>query len=102
MIMVPIIRVRDKYSGEEHIVGFDQHDSLLVGAGGGLQYYNLQNGDGTRDGYEFVVEDDGYKGYVEMVSVDEAVNLWRDAEKKQKENEAALKKMLGKGVVIMS
>jgi hypothetical protein len=100
MIMVPIIRVRDKYSGKEHIVGFDQHDSLVMGAGGGLQYHNLQNGDGTCDGYEFVVEDDDYQGYVEMVSVDEAVKLWQKAEKLQKENEEALEKMLGNVVVI--
>jgi len=101
-MMVPIIRVRDKYSGKEHIVGFDKHDSLIEGADGGLQYYNLQNGDGTPDGYDFVFEEDRFNAYVEMVSVDEAVKLWQKAERLQKENEETLKKMLGENVVIMS
>jgi hypothetical protein len=101
-MMVPIIRVRDICSGKEHIVGFDKHDSLIEGADGGLQYYNLQNGDGTPGGYDFVFEEDGFNTYVEMVSVDEAIKFWRKAEKLQKENEEALKKMLGKDVVVMS
>ena len=100
MIMVPIIRVRDICSGKEHIVGFDQHDSLVMGAGGGLQYHNLQNGDGTCDGYEFVVKDDDYEGYVEMVSVEEAVKIWQKAERLQKENATALRKMFN--CVVMS
>lgn len=47
---IPIIRVRDKHSGEEHILGTQQHDELILGRGG-LSYYNMQNGDGTLDGY---------------------------------------------------
>lgn len=101
-MMVPIIRVRDKHSGQEHIVGFDRHDILIAGASGDLQYYNLQNGDGSHGCYDFVFEDDGYHKCVEMVSVDEAVKLWQKAERLRKQNEEALKKMLGDNVVIMS
>ena len=102
-MMVPIIRVRDIYSGKEHIVGFDKHDSLIEGVDGGLQYYNLQNGDGTPGGYDFVFEEDGEDGfntYVEFVSVDEAVKLWQKAERLQKENATALRKMFN--CVVMS
>ena len=64
------IYVRDKWSGEIHRVGDDQHDQLTIWKDGNLHYYNLQNGDGCstgdtlRDGcgYEFVpnVDDYGY------------------------------------------
>ena len=58
----PVIRVRDKLTGREHVVGSDTHDTLYVGDDGGIHYYNLQNGEGTgRNGdYEFVGVDDEY------------------------------------------
>lgn len=70
---IPIIRVRDKVSGDVHILGTDQHDDLILDKGG-LSYYNLQNGDGTLDGYEFVAkkyEDAPYDIVVEWISVEE-------------------------------
>ena len=70
---IPIIRVRDKVSGDVHILGTDQHDDLILDKGG-LSYYNLQNGDGTLDGYEFVAkkyEDAPYDIVVEWISIEE-------------------------------
>jgi len=101
-MFVPIIRVRDKHSGQEHIVGFDKHDSLIRGDNGSVIYRNLQNGDSSDDGYEFVFEEDEYGAFVEMVNVEEAVEMWQKAERLSKENKEALEKMLGKDVVIMS
>jgi hypothetical protein len=100
--MVPIIRVRDKHTGQEHIVGFDRHDSLIKGDDGSLIYRNMQNGDGSDDGYEFVFDEDEFGAFIEMVNIEEAVEMWRKAERLRKENEAALKKMLGDNVVVMS
>lgn len=62
------IYVRDKWSGEIHRVGDDQHDQLTIWNDGQLHYYNLHNGDGCstgdtrRDGcgYEFVPNVDDY------------------------------------------
>lgn len=56
----PMIWIRDKYLGGEHLYGTDSHDSLMIDKDGGLQYYNLQNGDGTGPGggYEFVDHSD--------------------------------------------
>jgi hypothetical protein len=101
-MMVPIIRVRDKHSGQEHIVGFDRHDSLIKGDNGSLMYRNMQNGDSSGDGYEFIFDEDEFGAFIEMVNVEEAVELWQKAERLRKENEEALKKMLGDNVVIMS
>ncbi len=50
--------IRDKHSGETHLIGSDVHDRLYVDGDGFVQYENLQNGDGTMlepiGGYEFV------------------------------------------------
>lgn len=50
--------IRDKRSGETHLIGSDVHDRLYVGGDGIVRYENLQNGDGTMispgGGYEFV------------------------------------------------
>ena len=45
--------VKDNYSGEIHQLGTNSHDSLEV-VDGQVQYYNMQNGDGTPTGYSFV------------------------------------------------
>jgi hypothetical protein len=63
-MMVPIIRVRDKHSGQEHIVGFDRHDSLIKGDDCSLMYRNMQNGDGSDDGYEFVFDEDEFGAFI--------------------------------------
>lgn len=49
--------VRDKTDGYIHKVGSDVHDSLYVDSSGVVRYYNLQNSDGSSDGYEFVPYD---------------------------------------------
>ena len=73
----PIIRVRDKAAGGEHIVGSNCHDKLVI-SNGALHYLNIQCMGGTEfgDGYEFVgepeYEGDGMFGdelFVEMVSL---------------------------------
>jgi hypothetical protein len=53
---IPLIVVKYKETGHEHIVGTDVHDNMYLSEKGGLQYRNLQNGAGTEfgeDGYEF-------------------------------------------------
>lgn len=47
------LEVFDKLLGESHIVGTSVHDVLEV-LDGKVLYYNLQNGGGTPDEYEFV------------------------------------------------
>lgn len=51
--MILNVWVKDKYSGKVHQVGTDVHDSLQ-GIGNSVEYYNLQSGDGTPYGYEFI------------------------------------------------
>lgn len=47
------IYVKDMLTNHFHEVGSDRHDSLLI-VNGGLQYYNLQCGEGTEFGdYKF-------------------------------------------------
>lgn len=52
----PILWIRDKQSGRVHLYGTNEHDSLIINSNGSLDYYNLQNGDGTgkHGGYEFL------------------------------------------------
>ncbi len=49
--------VRDKSNGQIHQVGTDVHDSIEFICGQ-VHYYNLQNGCGTLDEYEWVVTPD--------------------------------------------
>ena len=101
MILVPIIRVKDNYSGSTHIVGEDHHDRLVL-RGRGLHYLNIQSMTGTEYGeYNFQVElqevgFDDYECEAEMVSVEEAVKLWTDMEKEAEENERQLKEALAR------
>ena len=53
------IWVRDNQTGQVHQVGTDPHDSL-DSTDGKVEYYNLQNGDGTPTGYSFVKPPEGY------------------------------------------
>ena len=51
------IFILDNITGEIHEYGEDCHDSLIVQEDGSLQYYNLQNGEGTLGGgYSFCFE----------------------------------------------
>lgn len=47
------LEVLDKETNAKHIVGTNIHDCLLV-KNGKVEYYNLQNGEGTGGDYEFV------------------------------------------------
>ncbi|MBP3851237.1 MAG: hypothetical protein J6D36_01700 [Erysipelotrichaceae bacterium] len=51
----PLIKIRDKEWGHVRYVGEDSHDQLIFN-NGHIEYINLQNGDGTPHGYEFVPE----------------------------------------------
>ena len=51
--MIINLWVKDKSSGNIHQVGTDVHDSLDL-MDGEVHYYNLQNGCGTLDEYEWV------------------------------------------------
>ncbi len=57
--MLVNIWVKDNFTGNVHQVGTDPHDSL-DSLDGKVEYYNLQNGDGTPTGYSFVPPPDGY------------------------------------------
>lgn len=57
--MLVNIWVKDNCTGYVHQVGTDPHDSL-DSLDGKVEYYNLQNGDGTPTGYSFVPPPDGY------------------------------------------
>ena len=57
--MLVNIWVKDNRTGYVHQVGTDPHDSL-DSLDGKVEYYNLQNGDGTPTGYSFVPPPDGY------------------------------------------
>ena len=52
----PMLWIRDKADGSEHLYGTNTHDSLWIDEKGALQYMNRQNNDGTGigGGYEFV------------------------------------------------
>lgn len=52
----PMLWVRDKLTGKEHLYGTDVHDSLWIGPEGQLHYFNFKTGDGTGEhgSYEFV------------------------------------------------
>jgi hypothetical protein len=57
--MLVNIWVKDNCTGYVHQAGTDPHDSL-DSLDGKVEYYNLQNGDGTPTGYSFVPPPDGY------------------------------------------
>ncbi len=58
------IWVREKDTGKIHQVGTDPHDDLIY-LNGRVEYYNLQCGDGTPYGYEFVEAPDSEE-YIEV------------------------------------
>ena len=87
-IMVPLIKIKDKTNGSIRIVGTDGHDELSVDEDGQIQYYNLQNGEGTgRYGhYSFAS--------VEFVSVEELQEIAKKHAENAKENERKIKELL--------
>lgn len=78
-MLIPVIKVRDKAHGTEHIIGTNSHDALVVDKHK-IEYYNLQNGCGTYGddeyGYEFVFEENEWDvPYIQFVSLEEWVML---------------------------
>lgn len=86
-MLFPIIKVRDKESGHVHILGTNSHDTLHID--GGLQYYNLQCGDGTgRDGgFEFVGDVDE----IEFVDFDTLIDIYKNQIKLDCEQERKIR-----------
>jgi hypothetical protein len=78
--------IKDKFTGESHIVGTDTHDMLYVDdENGGLQYLNLQNGEGTgaESDYEFVRTEDAINGDIQFIALED---LLKEAINHAKEN----------------
>ena len=52
------LKILDKADGSIHVVGEDPHDCLMV-KNGVVEYYNLQNGEGTGEDsdYKFIEKD---------------------------------------------
>lgn len=84
-MLIPVIKVVDKTNGSIHIVGTDTHDKLYIDENGAMQYYNLQNGEGTRGDYEFVYKSDEYWEYIEFVTFEELEKIYK--KQTEKENE---------------
>ena len=56
-----MIHIKDLSTGKVRLYGTDVHDSLTICEDGKFLYYeNLQNGDGSRDGYRFVTDEKGF------------------------------------------
>ena len=78
-MLIPVIIVRDKMTGTTRIVGANTHDQLTVYPDH-LEYYNLQNGCGSREAYEFIDEDHDPSEWwsdphVKMVTLEEWIEL---------------------------
>lgn len=78
-MLIPVIRVRDRMTGTTRIVGTNSHDCLLVYPSR-LEYYNLQNGCGSADAYDFICEEHDPKewwevDHVEMVTLEKWIEL---------------------------
>lgn len=78
-MLIPVIKVRDKAYGTEHIIGTNSHDALVVDKYK-IEYYNLQNGCGTYDGdeygYEFAFEGNEWDiPYIQFVTLEEWIKL---------------------------
>ena len=80
----PVIRVRDRSTGHERIVGENIHDELYVDReSGGIQYLNSQccrGTDGDDAEYEFIGEDKGewsitMQPEIEFVTLDRLIDM---------------------------
>ena len=95
-MLIPVIKVRDKAHGTEHIVGTNHHDVLLVDKQK-ITYMNLQNSCGTEFddpyGYEFVVPKpwaDYVEPHIEFVTLEEFVKLSEEQITAEVDNTIAL------------
>lgn len=81
-MLIPVIKVFDKATEYEHIVGTNHHDRLIVDKHK-ITYGNLQNGCGTDDdggyGYEFVVPKTEKQSWadphIEFVTLEEFITM---------------------------
>lgn len=103
-MLVPIIKVRDKYSKNEHIVGQNHHDKLVVNEEGQLHYVNWQCMDGTGAdegyGYEFVgyeipIDEYSTETHVEMMDAEKYIKVLQKMIEEEKKNDIELRKTLG-------
>ena len=76
-MLYPIIKVRDKQTGTEHIVGENIHDALSITENGQIQYINYQCFDGTGDdgAYQFVDGTEGNYREIEFVTLDQLIDM---------------------------
>lgn len=84
---IPLIRILDRETGEEHIYGTDIHDYLRALPGGKICYCNFQTGEGTAGGgYAFAIEQDPEMERVKNVTPGEYIDLLlATVEKKNRE-----------------
>lgn len=96
-MLFPLIVVKDRSDGSEHIVGADRHDCLLIDDSGKLMYYNRQNGCGTDDEYRFKGIDDksSYRPetFVMMVTFEELQQIYEKRSQRDLEHEKELDKV---------
>ena len=86
-MLVPMIYVKDKCDGHIHLVGTNQHDSLVVRENeeyehATIVYRNMQNGCESGETYEFQGEqvEQGYdivEYFVEMLPWEEAMEIYK-------------------------
>ena len=96
-MLIPVIRIRDKRTGNIHIVGTNYHDSLNIYKDR-LTYVNMQNGCGSQYDdaeYEFVHEENDFGYYcVEMVTLEQWIGLAINSMKEQADDSQKLYKLL--------
>lgn len=96
-MLFPLIVIKDRSDGAEHIVGTDRHDVLLIDDFGKIAYYNMQNSCSTEDAYDFKgVKDNSdlspFNYYIKMVTFDELQEIYI---KRQERDEKRKKKLEG-------
>lgn len=103
-MLVPVIKIRDKYSQEEFTVGANHHDHLVLDENGAIRYVNWQCMDGSGAdegyGYEFVGEEipiDEYstETHIEMMDANKYIEMLQKMIKEDEENDKKLREALG-------
>ena len=101
-MLVPVIKIKDKYSGNVRIVGTDHHDHLVVTEDGQLHYINWQCMDGTGGegyGYEFVgkeipIDEYSTETHVEFMDAEKYIEMLKQMIEEEKENDKKLRERL--------
>lgn len=95
----PIIKVYDRRTKKEHIVGTNIHDVLEIEEGQTIRYFNYQNGEGTgkHGDYRFVGVGENNNPFesvkVEFVTLEELKQIYKEFKKKSKESEQIKEKI---------